>query len=241
VIASATAVLGTGGTLGPISSQPPLTLRRVHHDDPNVCSVCLVGSAAGPLAGDQLALHLDVQDGACGRLTSTGASIAQGRQSSGSAVRMSARVGAQASLVAEPGALIVCEGSRVDVAVALELDASAHVEWHETVVLGRTGDAMGGAAVLEWDVRRDDRPVLRQRVDLTDPVTSGWLVSGHRVLASVLLTGPDVSARTVVHSPAALAQRIDEHTVLITVLADDGARASAQISALLEEIRPRGR
>jgi urease accessory protein len=237
VIASAAATIRPGGVLGPVRCQPPLTLRRVHHDDPSVCSVGLVGSAAGPLAGDELSLHLDIEDGAAAELRATGASIAQGRASTGSSLRMTARVGSDASLVADPGPLIVCEGSRVDVSVGLELHSSSEVQWSETVVLGRSADRSPGAAVLEWDVRRDGRPLLRQRVDLTEETTRSWLVSGHRVLASVLLAGPSVRARTVVRSRTSVAQRIDEQALLITVLAMDGASAVADVDRLLADVR----
>jgi urease accessory protein len=238
VIASASALVHPDGVLGLTTSQPPLTLRQVHSDDPRVCALCLVGSAAGPLAGDQLALSVEVSDQAHASLRATGASIAQGRSSIESSVRLSASVGVDASLVADPGALIVCAGSRVDVAVSLELAATATVEWHETVVLGRDGDAGPGAARLDWDVRRAGRPLLHQRVDLTDPPLGGWLVAGQRVLSSVLIVGPAVEARTVVRSRTAIAQRIDDHALLITVLAPDGASATQQVNELRTAFTP---
>jgi urease accessory protein len=233
VIARAWAHVRAGGVLASVSSEPPMTLRQVHDDDGQMCALCLVGSAAGPLAGDDYALELDVADDAQASLTATGASIAQGRDWLPSSLRMRATIGSNAVLVAEPGALIVCEGSRVDSFVSLELTRTSRVEWHETVVLGRTGDTRSGAATVSWDVRRDGRPLLRQRVDLTDPELSRWMLSGHRVLSSVLLAGPDVQARTVVASRTAVAQLIDEHAVLVNVLADDGADATSQVADLL--------
>jgi hypothetical protein len=43
-------------------------------------------------------------------------------------------------------------------------------------------------------------------------------------------------ARTLVASPTAVAQRIDEHTVLVSVLDDDAAQAGRA----LDELRARG-
>lgn len=239
MIASASALVHPGGRLATTTSQPPLTLRRVHSDDAAVCALCLVGSAAGPLAGDDLSLTIDVADGARASLHATGASIAQGRSSAASHVHLAASVGTDASLHAEPGALIVCEGSRVAASVALDLAATASIEWHETVVLGRHGDAGPGAATLDWNVRRAGRPLLRQRIDLRDAGRREWLVAGHRVLSSVLLAGPSVEARTVVLSRTAAAQRIDDHALLITVLSEDGAAAADEVAQLLTSLRPR--
>jgi hypothetical protein len=59
------------------------------------------------------------------------------------------------------------------------------------------------------------------------------------VLACALISGPGLAARTVVAGPAAAAQRVDEHTVLITVLADDAARATRQRGELCAELRGR--
>lgn len=240
MIASASALVRAGGVLGAVSSQPPLTLRRVRDDDPDVCALCLVGSAAGPLGGDDYSLRLEVEDGARASLRAAGASLAQGRGARPSTVRLSASVGAGASLDGDPGALIVCQGAKVHVTVALELAESARVEWNETVVLGRTTDTEPGAAVLSWDVRRSGRPVLRQRVDLADDSTRGWwgMTAGLRVLTTVLLSRPGLDARTVVTSPTSVAQRVDASTVLITVLAADGAQAAQRARELIDAVSP---
>jgi hypothetical protein len=88
-------------------------------------------------------------------------------------------------------------------------------------VLGRAGE-VPGAATLRWDVTRAGRPVLRQVTELSDG--AGMLTAGRRVLGCTLMSGPDLAARTVVASPAAVAQRVDEHTVLITVLDGEPVR-----------------
>jgi hypothetical protein len=73
---------------------------------------------------------------------------------------------------------------------------------------------------LRWDVTRGGEPVLRQFADLGPA-----LYRGGRVLACALISDPARTARTVVGSPLAVAQRVDEHTRLVTVLEDDAARA----------------
>ena len=236
MIARTAAVVEPGGVLGSVMSAPPLTLRQVHSEVRDRCELRLVGTAAGPLAGDDLSLWLGLRPGARAVLWATGASLAQGRDGRGvAALSFRADLAAGASLVADPGALVVCRGSRVDVRLELALGAGAAVEWRELVVLGRTGEP-AGLATLRWDVTRLGRPVLRQFTDLSQPALTRLLTAGRRVLACALLHDPVRTARTVVASPAAVAQRVDEHTALVTVLADDAASATRQV----DDLRARG-
>lgn len=237
MIARTTAVVEPDGVLGTLSCQPPLTLRQVRGDARGRCELRLVGTAAGPLAGDDLSLTLRLRPGARATLRATGASLAQGRGGRGAArLSIRAELAACASLVADPGALVVCAGSRVNVRLELALDAGAAVQWRELVVLGRTGEPPG-RATLRWDVTRLGRPVLRQLTDLSDPRAP--LTGGRRVLACALISDPGVAARTLVASPGAVAQRVDEHTLLVTVLDDDAASATRQLDALCAQARGR--
>ena len=229
MIARTTAVVEPGGVLGPVACQPPLTLRQVRGAEPGRCELRLVGSAAGPLAGDDLSLSLRLRAGARAVLGAAGASLAQGRGSSGgAALSFAAEFEAGACLVADPGELIVCQGSRVDVRLSLALSTGAAVEWRELIVLGRTGEPPG-AATVRWDVTRSGRPVLRQSTELDLALTGG-----RRVLACALISGPEVAARTVVASATAVAQRVDDHTLLVTVLTDDAAAARRELDVLCE-------
>ncbi len=231
--AQACAVVLPGGRMGALHCAPPLTLRHVH-DEPGVTGLCLVGTAAGPLAGDSLTLDLRLEAAARARLQATGAGIAQGRPGGELAdLTMHARLAEDAWLCADPGALVMCAGSRVDVTVSIELAETAGIEWREIVVLGRTHDDTPGAVTIRWDVTRAGRPVLRQFVDLTDPQQRRWATRGHRVLATVLRSGPDVAAQTVVANPTAVTQRVDETTELTTVLGDDAAEVARTLDELV--------
>ncbi len=239
MIARTTAVIEADGVLGALACAPPLTLRQVYSEDGAVCELRLVGTAAGPLAGDDLSLSLRLAPGARATLGATGASLAQGRGGSGAAaLSIRAELAAGAWLVADPGALVVCAGSRVDVRLELVLAAGAAVEWRELVVLGRTGEPPG-QATLRWDVTRAGQPVLRQFVDLADPALTGraGLTARRRVLACALISDPASAPRTLVASATAVAQRVDEHTLLVTVLDDDAARAARQLDELCARAR----
>jgi urease accessory protein len=225
--------VGTGGRLLDLDARPPLTLRRIKAE-PGVCGLCLVGTAAGPLAGDDLELSLQVDPHGVARLQATGAAIAQGRADGHPArLTLRAELGRGSRLDADPGPLVVCSGARVDVAVRLDLAADAAIDWSELVVLGRSGES-GGAATLRWDVTRDGRPLLRQLVDLADPALRTWpgMIGRHRVLASRLLCGPGVAARTVVHAPTAVAQKIAGDVALLTVFGDDAATVREELDRL---------
>ncbi len=240
MIARTTAVIEPGGVLGELACAPPLTLRQVHSDVRGRCELRLVGTAAGPLARDDLSVWLRLRPGARAALAATGASLAQGRgQGDAAALSIRADLADGADLVADPGTLVVCQGSRVDVRVELALGAGAAVRWRELIVLGRTGEPPG-RATLRWDVTRLGHPVLRQFVDL-DPAALGsgpalaaraGLTAGRRVLACALLAGPASASPTVVDSATAVAQRVDDHTLLVTVLDDDAASATRRLDEL---------
>jgi urease accessory protein len=226
VIARTRAVVEAGGVLGELRCAPPLTVRQVFGEGRGAgcCELRLVGTAAGPLAGDDLSLSLSLRPGARAALRATGASVAQG--GGGRTLSIRADLGEGAELSGDPGALIVCRDSRVDVRLELALGPGAAVDWRELIVLGRTGEAPGHATV-RWDVTRAGRPVLRQFTDLTP----GGL-GGRRVLACALISGPAAAARTVVASPAAVAQRVDDHTLLVSVLGDDSVLATRLLGDL---------
>jgi urease accessory protein len=232
VIARTTAVVEAGGVLGELACAPPLTLRQVHGAGQDRCELRLVGTAAGPLAGDDLSIGLQLRAGARATLRATGASLAQGRAGQGAgSLSIRADLAERADLVADPGALIVCRGSRVDVRLELALGAGAAVDWRELIVLGRAGEPPGHAT-LRWDVTRLGRPVLRQFVDLDLGLTAG-----RRVLACALISDPVSAPRTVVVSPVAVAQRVDDDTLLVSVLDDDAARATRQLDDLCARAR----
>jgi urease accessory protein len=236
---ASTVEVAPGGVLRRLDVAPPLTIRQVHGER-GECALCLVGTAAGPLAGDDLSLLVDLDAGAHASLRATGAAIAQGRAGSRPAtVATTVRLGAGARLSADPGALVVCAGAAVDVRLAIELAAGAALEWHELVVLGRTGEPAAGAVRLGWDVRRSGVPLLRQDIDLAHPDLRGWsgMTGGHRVLATSLLVGPEVAAATVVHGPYAVAQPLADDAVLVTVLADGAADAVSRRAALSRDQR----
>jgi urease accessory protein len=228
-------VVDRGGTLASVVSQPPLTLRQLCDEDQELCSLCLVGSAAGPLAGDELSFQLQILDGARARLCATGASLAQGAEGEAAAtVRFAVSVGSAAELVADPGVLIVTAGAQVEIDVDLDLAEDARVDWREMVVFGRSNEA-GGSVALRWRVERAGRPLLVQHIDLTDDTLRHWggMLGGQRVILTVLRAGPDLDDRTVVLSEYAVTQTVAAGATLSTVLAPNALEANRRMAELL--------
>jgi urease accessory protein len=223
--------------------EPPLTLRRIY-GEAGECALCQVGTAAGPLPGDDLLLRLDIGPDAVASLTSAGASIALGPLDSsadadgrGSILRTEVIVGAGAQLLAAPAPIVVTAGARVEASVSIQLAPGATIRWRELIVLGRSRER-GGSLRLRWDATCDGFPLLRQEIDLSDSVLASWPVMLHRmkVLASALVVGPRVRARTIVASPTAVVQRLADDAALITVLAMDAGLAQQQVSDLAASI-----
>lgn len=247
MIARTSATVAPGGVLRALHSRPPLTVRRVRSAEADTCSLCMVGSAAGPLAGDDLQLRLVLEPGARARLRATGATLAQGGPGQpGSRVAHLVHLGAGAALDARPGPLVVCAGARTDVGLQIVLGPDATLIWREVVVLGRAGQPPTGAVRLRWDVTRDGgAPLLRQRLDLaggTGAPDPGWrgLLRGRRVLSSCLVVQPGAGARTVVESATAVAQPLASDACLITVLADDAEQAEVSVDLLLTRLNEPG-
>jgi urease accessory protein len=221
VISEATAHVAAPNVLRDVRSAPPVTLRQVMSERDGTCSLCLVGSAAGPLPGDELVLRLVIAAGARASLTSSGAMIAQGHGGPVGRLTIDVEVGAGASLDADPGALIVCANARVDVRVSIRLADDARLRWRELLVLGRSGEPPG-ALSLDWDVRRGARPLLRQRIDLTDRAATRWdgQLGPFRRLDTELEVGPDVDARSIVHGPNHVTQKLADGAMLTTELSN---------------------
>lgn len=242
MIAATTAVVEPGGVLGELACAPPLTVRQVHSDVPERCELRLVGTAAGPLTDDELSLSLSLRAGARATLRATGATLAQGRSDGGggsaATLLIRADLADDSDLIADPGALIICQGSRVDVRIEIALGRRSALEWRELIVLGRTGEPPG-AATLRWDVSRLGLPVLRQYVDLSDPALTAWagLTGHHRVLACAVIADPVGELRTLVAAPTSVAQLLNDGTLLVTVLGDDAATASRELDDLCARAR----
>jgi urease accessory protein len=140
--AVATRVDGAGRTrVTVLRSDGPLALRATPD------GIYLVGAAAGPLGGDDLALDIDVGPGACLVLRSAAAMVAlPGRRGGPSALRITARVGVAGRLDYAPQPTVAAAGCHHGTHASVELGPGAELRWREELVLGRDGEAPGRCA-----------------------------------------------------------------------------------------------
>jgi urease accessory protein len=206
--ASIVAVLGAGGVtrLPVLSSQVPLVLRRTPD------AVYVVGGAAGPIGGDELALRISVGAEAFLRVRTAAASIAlPGPDGLESVLRVTVDVGAGARLEYLPEPVVVSAGARHATIIRVALAEGASLLLRDELLLGRHGEA-GGACRTELQVSYAGRPLLRQSLEVsgTDPADLGPAVlTGHRGVGTLLDVDPAPDSRPVGASnpPAAVADR----------------------------------
>jgi urease accessory protein len=186
-----------------VRSEPPLTVRAAGD------RVVLVGSAAGPVGGDELSLDVVVGPGARLSFGTVAATIAwPGPDGMPSSQSVHAVVGAGGHLRWVPEPLVAVVGCCHRSATIVDLAAGATAWIVEEVSLGRHGEASGDVA-LEWRIERDGRPLVHHAEHL-GPGQAGWgsavTVGGHRhVLAAVAVGPPMPEAAPQVGADAAVA------------------------------------
>jgi urease accessory protein len=179
-------VTGTGRTVLPgLRSDGALAARVT---GPGV--VHLVGTAAGPLGGDDVEIRVIVRAGAHLTLRGAAATLAlPGRTGAPAEWRVELLVEDGATLVQALPPLVVCRGALLRTQTRLCLAGTAAADLTELVVLGRHAEE-GGTWTGRLVADRDDLPVLRTTQ------TSGVLRLGGdppRALLTRLLTRPERS------------------------------------------------
>jgi urease accessory protein len=186
-----------------LRSDPPLTLRQT---GPGL--VHLVSTGAGPLAGDELRLDLDVAAGTTLEVRSVASTLVlpgapPGSHSSGSitgesTMVINARVGPGATLRFAPEPTVLAAGCSHRMVVRLSLAAGASAYWREEIVFGRHGERPGRCH-SRFDAVIDGTPLLRQELVVGDPSVdrSPAVYGDARCVGSVLVAGPDHDAGAV--------------------------------------------
>jgi len=218
-----------------------MTIRRVRNDDSTCAAMCVVGTAAGPLPGDDISLEITALANARVRVCYAGASVAQGSGGPPARLRTSVTAGEDASVIGSNPPLVVAAGAAVDSQVSFDLAPTATLEWSELLVLGRSGE-QAGAVRWSWNAVVGGRALLRQTVVL-DRIGAPLALAGARLVASTLLLAPDLAAQTVVLHERAVAARLADTALLLTVLGADAASVShdlARLRALCIRTAPEG-
>jgi urease accessory protein len=163
---------------------------RLAHGDGDVARVTLVQTVAGPLAGDEIEIEIEVGEGAALELRTNAATLAfpaavAARQ------KLRARVEPGGRLAWLPEPLILAAGCNLESSVELELEAGAAALTRELVVLGRH-DEKAGRYESELRCELEGRPLLHEavRIDGTGlGYTSPAILGRARAFISVALLG----------------------------------------------------
>jgi urease accessory protein len=216
-----------------LRSAPPLTLRATGDDN-----VHLVGSAAGPVGGDDLRLSVTLC--AKGRLTvrSVAASIVlPGPVGAPSSLDLDVDVGPAAALRWLPEPTILVRGCDHRTTNRIRLAAGAELVWREVVVLGRH-DEEPGSLLQRLRVDVDGRPLLRTDLAV-GPLWPGSRgpagVGDARAVATAVVVGPEAASLRAMSGDAVRAAvlPLDDWAVLLTVLSPHPAAAIAALDAAL--------
>lgn len=150
-------------------------------------TVALVPERALLLAGDDVAIEVEVGAGLALEITEAAGTVAYDMRGGRARWAISYRVGAGASLVHQALPWVSAAGSDVARSTRVALDVGASAVLRETVVLGRHGE-QPGALVSHTHVVREGHEVLVEEVHADD--LTPRLGAGHRVLDQVLALGP---------------------------------------------------
>ena len=159
-----------------------------------VLTLLLLGGAAGPLGGDDLALTLIVGPGADVVVRSVAAMLAQpGSCGAASSLRTVVRVGEGARLDWETQPMISVVGSNHRSTTLLEIAGGARVRWSEAVLLGRH-EERSGLLALHQRVVLGGGVILDHELVLGEGAPSGAGAHGDvRWMRSEVLIGPQAA------------------------------------------------
>jgi urease accessory protein len=197
--------------------------------------VHLVGTAAGPLGGDEVAVRIRVGAGARLAVRSVAATLVYpARDVAASAIRVVAEVADGGHLDLAPEPAIVCAGAELTATTDVALAGAATLRLLEEVVLGRASEPPGrwrGRTV----VTRDGVPLLSHtlRSDvLSDAVGAGPGEPARAVVTRLEVDAAGPPALPGVSGNAARLPLAAPGAVLTTAFGPDLAAARADIAAL---------
>ena len=152
--------------------------------------VCLVGHQAMLLAGDNLDIEIEVDDGAQLELVESAATVAYNGRGGRATWNARARVTGFSSLIWRSEPFVVAAGADVERSIQLAVEDGGVAAVYESLVLGRHREP-GGAIRSDTRATVSGRPVLVERLDLRDSAARSrpGVLGESRVLASALAVG----------------------------------------------------
>jgi urease accessory protein len=173
--------------------------------------VHLVGTAAGPLGGDDVTIAVQVLPGAKLAIRSAGATIIlPGLHEPGSTLRLELQVADEAELDVATEPTVICHGAAHVATSVLDLRGSGQVRLVEQVLLGRSNEP-GGSWLGRTRLTRDDLPILRH--SLRSAVIGA---DGTRVISTLLHSGIDAKPARPATVGSAVAMPLAAGGMLVT-------------------------
>lgn len=167
-----------------LEDAPPVAIRRCQD------AFYLVATAAGPIGTDRVGVDIEVGDGASAVVRSVGCTIAYA--GSGARLEVSIVAGEDARVAWLPEPTIATSRCNLEIRTVLRIARTAHVVWHEELLLGRFHEPAG---TVRHRLRADvgDEPLLRHDLGI-GPGVPGWdgpaVLGSHRALGMHLSAGP---------------------------------------------------
>jgi urease accessory protein len=221
-------LVAEGARLTTLHGEPPLLFRRTGTADDGATVVHLVGGAAGPLAGDDLGLRIDLDDGAAVEVRSVAATVAlPGRGPDRSTLTVAVRVGPGATLRWLPEPLIAAAGCRHVGRAEIDLAPDARLLWRDELICGRHGEQPGDLR-SELRIRYAGRPLLAHDLAV-GPQAPGW--AGPAVLGPARAAGSLLTVNLPHPETVGTAMPLAGPGTLTVAVAGDGAELRRQLSA----------
>jgi urease accessory protein len=235
-------LVGQRVALTRIRSEPPVAIRQT-----GTARVHVVGTAAGPLAGDVVRLDLVVRAGAELTVCASAATVAVAgsalvERPSRLEVRAVVEDGASLQLWPEP--IVAAAGCEHVTSVRIDMAADARVTLREELVGGRSCDSTSGRLRCELHLDRAGAPVLHQTLRLGPDTAYGATRLTARCVGTLLVVGPRVGDwdADVMDFPApdtVVCALAAPGGWLVTALSADAAQLRSQLSAAARHLDDR--
>ena len=163
---------------------------RLIRADETGARIGLVATEALLLGGDHIDIEIDVGPGCRLELVETAGTVAYDANGVPSSWTVRIRVGAGGVLLWAGEPFVVSHGANVLRRTSIDLADGAVACLRETLVLGRSGET-GGAIRSRMSVRRSERALLEEDLDLTDLQARQLpgILGSARVIDSAVLLG----------------------------------------------------
>lgn len=183
---------------GPLRVQKPL-----YPEGPKLCHAIVLHPPAGIAGGDQLAIDVELGDGAQALLTTPGAGKWYRSAGAGAEQVVTIKVGAGGTAEWLPQESIVFDGANARMRTTVDLEEGARYIGVETLCFGRraSGETFErGSLHLATDIRFGNKLLWRERGIIDGGsalMTSSIGLAGFTVCSTVLAAGADVDAETL--------------------------------------------